>query len=245
MYKKIKHTITEEHFGHPTASQIKKSVEKYKGVNDYHCTHHNEHDYISGKYSMMEVIDHTGKNKLVPAISVADFNNNVNNYFNTLHTKIVNVLNTLGDPSTNISNSETDLFTNIDDLGNMIMPYYDVTFGQGINYAMRSLAVATIQIVSFVGTGADTKDLQNRISGFVGNDFCNLLYRYNNNWLFSTTKASWDQIVTSILAQAKASKNKDTSGITTADNNLNTGLLTLSSLLSTGIINQNPNMFTR
>lgn len=131
MYKKITHTITEEHFAHPMAVEIKKIVDINK-VNP--------------------------KPKLSTPSSIK-FQTDVKNYFTNYASKMHNLIGSVFNNT--LASAEEDIFKDVDNLGNMLMPIYGFDVAQRINEVMRGYVLAVVNSAKNVRDNLDTLNEKN------------------------------------------------------------------------------------
>ena len=218
MYSKITHQITEEHFGHPAATQIKKIVDKNKVP---------------------------AKPMGGSAMSQAAFQSTVQNYWN-------NYLNNMNSIISNISGSELDLqkaedalFNNIDSFGQLTKSYYGTEFGEKIMSYTRILGLTMVGIVRLLRDHGDIKNLvNNRIYYMVATEMATTMTNANNLWDFQTVRNAISGLADAWIAQSKAILGKDTTAQQKAKDSAQQITNAIATAISTGVINQHPEMFT-
>jgi hypothetical protein len=215
MYKKVTHTILEEHFGHPLASEIKEAVDK---------------KVVPPKY------------KMEPA-SIDKFRLDINNYLTSLNTKLLNIFRSIdSNDEAGLLDSEKVLFDEIDVLGNMYKPYYGIEFGEKFNQYMRTAVLIFIAIAKNLKAKTDIRDWRTRLDG-IKFDLANLLYSYNNIWRLPDTPGMIGQIFTELINHIQAMVNKDVNATNATHTNVSNLLSVFANNLANGTIQQFPGKF--
>lgn len=176
MYSKITHTIVEEHFGHPTATNIKKSVDK----------------------------NPPPKPKLI--YSTPDkFRADVTTYMTQYINGINRVINSVTGTDSEMTSAEEAVFKNIDSLGDLMIDIYPAPVRENVNQAMRAAALAMIQTVHLMRSGLDIRDwTNNRFNNLISNDLAQTLSAINNVWSWTTVRDTMNAMTGAWVAQAKA-----------------------------------------
>lgn len=224
MYKKITHTITEEHFGHPMATEIKKMVD---------TTKKSLPGYKKPAPKMASVMSQTA---LKSTISDA-----ITNYVTQL-TAVTNDIFSGDDIA--LHADEAEFFKNIDIVGNMFKSYYDVEFGEKVNQAMRAIGLITLGVAKNLKNNLDIKDWTNRYNWAATNDMISMFNSYNNSWTYPVLQDALGQLTSNLVAQAKARDNKDSSGEMIAVGKLKTAAANFANIVTTGLAAQYPELFT-
>lgn len=215
MYKKVTHTITEEHFGHPMAVEIKKVIDKTVTP---------------------------PKPKMEPA-AASKFKADVENYFISLASNLKEVSKAIvANDATKIVDTEKVLFDHIDDLGNLFKNYYGVEFGEKLNQNLRTAAFIEIAITKNLKNKLDIRDWRNRFDA-VKSDISNMLYQYNNIWNQPAQSLLLQQIIDQLVAHTQDIVNGNESAIEASANRLNNILSVFANGLITGTIQHYPERF--
>jgi hypothetical protein len=214
MYKKITHNIVEEHFGHPSAPQIRRMVEK------------------------------NIKATMAPA-NVNTFKNNIKEYYADYNKKMTAILAGVTGTPDDLAAAEEAMFVDIDNIGNLVKPYYGVDFAEKLNQSARGFALTMASAVNYIRSGIDVKTLTNdRIVNLLAKDLGKQLSIYNNNWNPQVIQNFWVQICNYWIDAAKAKLRKDTTEEQTALANAAKVIDTFSNSLAWGITNQFADQFT-
>jgi hypothetical protein len=215
MYKKITHTIVEEHFGHPLAPEIKHTLE-------------------SG----------FGNSRPMYAIITADkLRNDVSAYFTKLHQRVSGIAtHTESGNMDSLLAEETAFFDEVDDLGKMFLPYYGIEFSERITQILRSIGLSMTGIARNLKFKSDIKLLVDRLNGNFDNmDF--LLNQFNNNWQLGSVKNIWSQIIESMVNETTAIINKDSNATASATAQLAARLSAFAESFANSVVQQYPNKF--
>lgn len=222
MYKKITHHITEEHFGHPVATQIKKVVDK---------TTTNTSPGVKPKAVNMQ--------------SQSAFKAAVQNYFSNFQAQMNQIINSVNGPEQSLIQAEDGIFSNIDSLGNLLKQYYGSEVGERINSSNRDLALGMVSILRSLREGADYKTtLNGRMSTLVANEYGSVLNKVNNMWVWNDIKGRLINLVNTWVEQIKAVQNKDTNAANLAQTKATTIINDFAKTLSEGVVAQFTDVFT-
>jgi len=213
MYKKITHNIVEEHFDHPVASQIKKSMEKSRIVTN---------EVFSESKFRTDVHEYFSKYQI-----------HLNNLINSATSTDEEFLNAFD----NIFKTSW-----IDDLGNMVKPIYVMEFGERINQGMRMFATGVFLVLQSLKIGKDSGFNFNRLN-FAVNDITQNLSNFNSNWSFPVVSPLLNKLATDIFAQAKARISKNSDLELQQAQKVAEGFSTLESVFVEGVIKQYPERF--
>lgn len=216
MYKKITHTIVEEHFDHPIASQIKKSLgNRAKIVND-------------------------------EILSESKFRSDVNSYLRMLQDNFLAMINSVTGTEEDLVTPFENLFRDnkIDNLGNMTKPLYALEFGERINETMRVYATSLLIIVQMIKFGKDITFAANRLN-FANNNLPQAMANFNNAWNFQIVNSLLRDITAEMIKQVKARLKKDAAAETEAARTLAQLFSTFESTFVDGIISHHPERFNR
>lgn len=215
MYKKITHTIVEEHFDHPIATQIKKTIHRSEIPNN---------EIFSESKFRSEVKDY------------------FDHYLTDLTGIIESVTGTEEDlvvPFERIFNNEY-----IDTLGNMTKAIYPSFMGEKINEGLRRMILISFVLSQQLRMGREPQYMMNTFANVVQNDMATILNGYNINWPYNTVQALLGEIGDNILAEMKARIKKDSSAEKAAADKLASLFTTFGNTLVDGIVKHHPERFT-
>ncbi len=216
MYKRVTHTILEEHFSHPMAGEIKEALERGS---------------LTTKYRQTEPVS-ANKFKL-------DIENYLANFNSKLHTIFENVA---ANDDTALAENEKVLLEELDTLGNMYKTYYGLEFGERLNHYFRTAVILFIALARNLKDKTDTRDWRIRLDNNKF-DIANLLYAYNNIWRVQDTQGVIGQTFTEIGKHAQAVIAKDATEATRSYDTASGLLKALATILSSGTIRQYPAKF--
>lgn len=215
MYKKITHSIVEEHFDHPIAGQIKKSMERSRIVTNEVFP---EDKFRSDVHAYF--VKYQGHlNSLVNAVTSTD---------EELLTAFDNFFKTCW----------------VDDLGNMTKPIYVTEFGERINEGMRMLATGIFLSIQSLKMGKDS-GLQSGRLQFIANELAQNLNNFNNAWQYQTVNTLFINLFTDMINRAKAKLAKNSSTELQLAQKNTESWDTFEKTLVDGIIAQHPARFTK
>ena len=215
MYKKITHTITEEHFAHPMALEIKKLVDKNNKANP--------------------------KPKLGTTLSATNLQNSILHYFTNYASKMRDVITSVFNNT--LPATETTMFNEIDALGSILQPYYGFDIAQRINEITRALVLSVVASSKNTRDGLDNTTEKNNVN-MTANQLARVLNMVNNNWNYAVIRDIVLSTFNSWVAETIAINKNDKVGDEAAFNTVNQNLTTLANALINGIEQQFPEQFT-
>lgn len=182
MYKKITHTIVEEHFGHPIGAEIKSYLEK----------------------------DH--KAEAINLSQAIKFRLNARNYFSRLQMKIRNYVYDLLDTTTDATTKALvldNLNKIIDECGDTIVPYYGAAAGIALSGHLKEYVTALGEHIKLIKEGKDTKDTTARVTKAI-DDLAKFLSTANpKSWPADAVIGIFTSYRDAVIAQADALIKKD------------------------------------
>jgi hypothetical protein len=216
MYKKITHTIVEEHFDHPIANQIKKTIERSKVVDDQvfsETTFRSDvHDYFT-------------------------------TYLTNLIEIINSVTGTTDDSVIPFERLFKDAW--IDNLGNMTKPLYASMFGETLNEGLRRIVLTTFFLTQNMKNGTEPQFLINGWRNVIVNELSQIMSSFNSEWLFQTVQSIFTAMPDDVVALLKARLKKDSSAEKLAVDKLSSTFATFEKTFVDGIIKQQPERFNK
>lgn len=216
MYKKITHSIVEEHFGHPMASEIKESLDSKNVMLKY----------------------------FIEPMSVDKFRSDIINYYNTLTGKINSATKAIeSNNETELMEIEKTIFENIDQLGNLFKAFYGLEFGERFNQYNRSFVLGALSIARNLKSKTDIRDWRNRLDVFKF-DLARMLNDSNNLWRQPDTQTLLGQIIEALISHEQAVINKDSANEVKTKETLTNLWSSLASSLAFGVAQQYPAKFT-
>jgi hypothetical protein len=215
MYKKVTHTIVEEHFGHPAAAEIKHTLDA--GYNDL---------------------------RPMFSLTTADnFRSEVSSYFTKMHQRLTGFATTTesGDMDALLT-EEIAFFSEVDDLGLLLRPYYGIEFSERLSQIFRGVGLSMVGIDRNLKFKNDVRNqITNLDANFNGLDL--LLNQFNNTWALGSAKNMWVPIRESLANEATAIMNKDNSAAVSARTQAAERLGTFATSFANSVVQQYPNKF--
>lgn len=126
MYKKITHNIIEEHFDHPLATQIKKSITKSRFPEDQ-----------------------------IFNFDTSEFRMQVNFNMNEYSAKLNQILDGVTTPESDIIPAFASIFTNIDKMGDLSKSFFPIEFSERLVQSLRAWAIYSLMMVHKAKVGQD------------------------------------------------------------------------------------------
>ena len=215
MYRKITHNIVEEHFDHPMAEQIKKTIERKATVPT---------DIVFDK---------------------AAFENELLGFVNEYSRKIIDMLKSMkGNTDTFISYFESIFDGGADKLGNMTKDFYSYELGERLNIIMRGMAVAAYTNALASKFGKQDVAANTRLE-FLPNDAANALGSFNRtDWDFFVVQKAFEDLVNAISSLTKSSQTSDVTKIDADAKAVSQGFAAVGNLILKGLFNTFPDRFT-
>jgi len=215
MYKRITHSIVEEHFGHPMASEIKESLDNKS---------------VTLKY-------------FIEPMTVDKFRSDILNYYNSLTSKLNSAVKAIESGNeTQLMETEKTVFENIDQVGNLFKALYGLEFGERFNQFNRSFVLGALSIAKNLKNKVDIRDWRNRLDMFKF-DLSNMLFTNNNIWRQPDTQNLLTQIIDALVQHEQAVINKDSANETQTKEKLINLWSSFASTLAFGAAQQHPAKF--
>jgi hypothetical protein len=229
MYKKITHTIVEEHFDHPMATEIKSSVDNY--------TKPSRASAVSAVSWPLAVM----------------FRLNARNYFSKLKSSVRNVVVDIIEPSDSMTSTKLleQVLSDIGALSGEVTKYYGDLAGMEFDKLLGAFVMSAVEYVKTLKEGKDTFAVQAKCDNAIA-DIAKFLSGANpDNWPASAVTSIFTDYSRALVAQADALIKKDRKAAIDAENMQHDILLGnsvgrqgLSDVFAKGIIQQFPSEFT-
>jgi hypothetical protein len=214
MYKRITHTIVEEHFDHPIGVEIANGMVKHR------------------------LAQPTMAN-IMPA---DEFKAYVEDFYLDLERKMLNLVDASFNPSLNFQTAIGDAM-DFEALGNTLGNYYDVEFKERFNQALGNTIMQLVYIWRNQVRRIDNTDALSRFEqGTWG--YSMLLNQYNNKWDKDIIRTLLDNWANALLDLGNAKYEKNSTAEVTAKEKFASAGSALSAYVSAGLINQFPSLFT-
>ena len=221
VYKKITHTIVEEHFDCPEAVDIAASVDSSNGIMPM-------------------------KFRVTPALpmSTDQFKIRVEDWFLETDAANKDLARATFDSSLDYEQAIENVFLNIDGLGNTLKGYYGSEMGERWNQLWRSVSMNLMYIWRNIKNNWDNTLQEERLHTLLGDALTLVLNQYNTAWDRYALKPVIDDLFTGYTEFGQALKDKNTSKISAAETKIATALEKLNTAVSSGVIQQFPGLFT-
>jgi hypothetical protein len=214
MYKKITHTIVEEHFGHPMGVDIANGVAPHRMVPP----------------------------TLANIMPADEFKTYVEDYYLDLERKMINLADASFNSSLNFQTAIGDAM-DFETLGNTLGNYYDVEFKERFNQALGNTIMQLVYIWRNQDRRIDNADALNRMVQ-ANWGFSMLLNQYNNKWDKDIVRTLIDNWTNALLDIGTAKYEKNTAAEVAAKERFVSASSALSAYTAAGLINQFPTLFT-
>jgi len=215
MYKKITHTIVEEHFAHPIGVDIAANVKTGRPM---------------------------GRPQLAEIMSTAQLKSFVDNYFIETEDKLVELCNATFDENLDFQAAIANAM-DYESLGDMLGKYYDIEFKERFNQNCGIAIMQLMYYWRNAIRKFDNKDTVVRLkaqSWAMGI----ILNQYNNYWDRDIVRIAFDEFFGEFinLGNAKLAKNK--SAETAALDKIAAAGSKISNYVSNGLLQNHPELFT-
>lgn len=214
MYKKITHTIVEEHFDHPMGVGIAANVGKPKFA----------------------------RSSIAEIMPSGQFKAYVDNYFMEMEDKLVAFANATFDESLDFQSALANAM-DYESLGNTLGKYYDIEFQERFNQQMANAIMQLLYYWRNSIRKLDNKETLARIKSNSW-AMSMIMSQYNNFWDKDILRALLDDFFGEFinLGNAKLAKNKTTE--TAALDRIGAAGSKLSNYFANGAIQHQPELFT-
>jgi hypothetical protein len=226
MYKKITHSIVEEHFDHPMAAKIKAGLRPTmtrKVMQGY-----GDEDIIFGRPTT-EIFN---KNEFT-----ARFESYLNNYTQ----KLIQITDATAGTEEQLVNAFEELFNFVDQVGDFFHPFYNRELGERVTTSFRHIASSITMIVHTTKAGWSsepwTRLLNN--SAVVAN-----FQQYNDIWPRPGLENIMRQFISDMIARTTAIKAGNQSSVDQLTNNMYSTIMLWKDAIVNGITQQFPQRFT-
>lgn len=214
MYKKITHTIVEEHFGHPMGVDIANGMSPHR----------------------------LAPSTLANIMPADEFKTYVEDFYLDLERKMLNLADASFNSSLNFQTAIGDAM-DFETLGNTLGNYYDTEFKERFNQALGNTIMQLIYIWRNQVRHIDNADSLNRIVQ-ANWGYSMLLNQYNNKWDKDIVRTLIDNWTNALLDLGNAKYEKNTADEVAAKEKFASASSALSAYMSAGLISQFPTLFT-
>lgn len=226
MYKKITHSIVEEHFDHPMAAKIKAGIRPT--ITRKARLNIDNDDIIFGRPT-------------TEVFNKDDFTARLESYLNNYTQKLIQITDATAGTEDQLVNAFEELFNVVDNIGDFFHPFYNREFGEKITNSFRHIASSITMISHYVKAGWDPSlwirsvNLASEIANF---------QNYNDKWLQFTVGNIMREFISSMVNRIKAIKVGDQTVIDQSTRNALTAIMLFKSTIINGITQQFPDRFT-
>jgi hypothetical protein len=226
MYKKITHSIVEEHFDHPMAAKIKAGLRPT--ITRKARFGLDEEDIIFGRPTT-EIFDKE------------EFTKKVESYVNDYTQKLVQITDTTAGTEEQLVDAFEKLFDFVDDITHVFNPFYNRELGEKVATSLRHIASSVTMISHATKAGWDSTQWVKSMNNAVGvADFTN----YNNLWTRFAIENIMREFMTDIVKRINAVKLQDQPEIDRTTNQVWTAMQLFKNVIVNGITQQFPQRFT-
>lgn len=199
MYKKITHHIVEEHFGHPVASEIKKTLDKNKVL-----------PKPRAELSLM---------------TTADFQQSLASWRMHFQEGVDKIIHSVTGTEDDLKFAEELAFSEVSKLGDLLRPIYGIDLAEKVNQGFRYYIIGLVQVVHLLRSGLDVRDwTNNRFNNLIAGDLFGTLNSVNNTWGFQNIRnglvSMSDAWVAAMKARMAKRTDEELKQVTTATNAL-------------------------
>jgi hypothetical protein len=229
MYKKITHTIVEEHFDHPMAAKIKaglKSNQNKKAKYDF-----GDEDVIFGRPTTQ-------------TFNAVVFKSDLENYFNSYTQKIIQISDAITGTEEQLVVAFEELFDFVDNIKNFFNPFYNRELGERVTSSFRQLASTTTILCHSVKADFDTSLWIRNLRAQGGFGIGGSMINYNQTWQNDLIRNPMSQYIDAIISRTNAVKTNNTTQITETTNSMYSSISVIKNVIADGIIQQFPARFT-
>jgi len=219
MYKKITHTIVEEHFAHPVGVDIA------------------THLHTGTPVKVVKRIP-----TLADVMPESQFRSLIDNYFVDFESNLIHLADATFDPTMDFQKAIGDAM-NVDALSSLLSKYYDTEFRERLSVILHNLALSAMGIWRGYSRNFDTTENVNRArSGIKYTGF--LFNQYNNNWDYVAISEAFNNIITEIVKLGTAKKAKNVTNEIAAKDAIAALCSELATIIASGVVKQHPDFFT-
>lgn len=214
MYKKITHTIVEEHFDHPMGVGIAANVGKPKFA----------------------------RSTLADIMPSGQFKSFVDNYFMELEDKMVEFANATFDESLDFQTAISNVM-DYETLGNMLGKYYDAEFQERFNQQIGNIIMTLLFYWRNSIRKFDNKETTTRLRNNTFGTSATM-NQYNNFWDRDITRTLLDDFFGEFMTLGNAKLTKNKANETASLDRIAANGSKLSNYLANGVLQQFPELFT-
>jgi hypothetical protein len=234
MYKKITHSIVEEHFDHPMAAKIRAGIRHIANK--------------KAKYAFEEDDGIFGDDRLLDRPTTEIFNKTVfkadlENYLNSYTQKIIQISDTTTGTEEQLVVAFEELFDFVDNIKNFFNPFYNRELGEKMTTSFRQIASISTLLSHSVKAEFDSTPWVTNLRG-AALQMGGVIINYNGAWPNAVIQVPMTEYVNAIIIRTNSVKTNDTVQITQATDRLYSSIGVFRNVIADGIIQQFPARFT-
>jgi hypothetical protein len=226
MYKKITHSIVEEHYDHPLATKIKSGLNPTltrKVRRDY-----DDEDLIFARPS-------------TEIFKKDEFKTNLESYFSNYAQKLIEITDSVIGTEEQLVTPFEELFDSVDNIKNFFNPFYSRELGESLATTFRYLASSVTMVSHSVKAGFDPAPWIRALNGAAN---VGPLNNFNDRWIAYTYQNPIRQFNFDIVKRINAVKAGDRPSIDQATTEAITAMMAFKDVIYNGITQQFPKRFT-
>jgi hypothetical protein len=226
MYKKIIHTIVEEHYDHPMAAKIKaglKRKQNKKAKYDF-----GDEDVIFGRPT----------NEI---FNKDEFKQNFDSYLNNYTQKLIQITDSVVGTEEQLITPFEELFDTIDNMKNFFNPFYTRELGEMITTSFRHIASTTTMMTHSIKAGFDYSPWSRSFDRAV---IIGPLVEFNDRWAPYNYQNPLRQFKLAIIKRINAVKANDQVAMDQANVEATAAMMSFGQVIYDGIIQKFPQRFT-
>ena len=220
MYKRLTHTIVEEHFDHPMAAKIKAGLKNRNRV------------------------DSKVSRPTTEIMNEDTFRQSVDAYFDAFYAKMNRISDAITETDDQLINSFEDLFSMIWKVKDVFNPFYQAELGERVSNSFGHMGLTYTMIVHLLKAGLDTRMWENSINQS-SDSIANYISRYNQFLDYFYVRTQIESFNNHLVDRARAIKNGDNAAKELAETSSHELLMKFKTAIVDGIIKQFPDRFTK
>lgn len=224
MYKKITHSIVEEHYDHPMAAKIKAGLRPT----------------ITRKTMRMDDEDIIFGRPTTEIFKRDEFKQNLESYLNNYTQKLIQITDSVVGTEEELITPFEELFDKIDDVKNFFNPFYTRELGEMVTTSFRQVALIITMMAHSIKAGFDYAPWARSFDRAVAIGPMNI---FNDRWMSYTYENPLRQFRLAIIKRINAVKNKDQATIDQATAEATSAMMSFGEVIYNGIIQKFPQRF--
>lgn len=225
MYKKITHTIVEEHFDHPMAAKIKAGLRPTitrKALRDY-----GNEDIIFGRPTT-EIFNRD------------EFKKNFDSYLNNYTQKLIQITDSVVGTEEQLITPFEELFDMVDNMKNFFNPFYTRELGEKVTTSFRHIASTVTMITHSIKAGFDYSPWSRSFDSAI---IIGPLNNYNEKWPPFSYQNPLRQFKLAIIKRINAVKANDQATVDQANVEATAAMMSFGQVIYDGIVQKFPQRF--